>query len=265
MNSNSIRLVTRADDLGSYQSANRAIYDAYKKGILRNSSIIVPGEHFEEAAEMFRGEKDFCVGLHAAITCEWNNVRWKPLLAESASACFVDHEGALHKSVQTVQDSGRVKFSTILVELQAQLDKARKYGLDIRYVDLHMAFGWLFEGADDSRRFAEPAARWVEQEGLIYAGWGNTLPLNRLPRPEDATDRLAALVQAMRDATPGNYLLVSHPMYGDDPEVLPATYGNAKPGRIAAERDIERRMFMDPAVLEVVRERGIEPIRYDAL
>ncbi len=260
-----IRLVTRADDLGSYASANRAIYDAYKKGILRNSSIIVPAAHFEEAAEMFRAEKDFCVGLHAAITCEWNNVRWKPLLPQSGSACFVDGGGALHKNTQAIQDSGRVNFAEILRELQAQLDKARSAGLDIRYIDLHMAFGWLFEGSDDSKRFAEPAARWVEKEGLIYAGWGNTLPLKRLPRPEGTTDRIAALAQAMRDAEPGDYLLVSHPMYADDPEVQEAAYGDAKLGRIAAQRDVERRMFMDPAILAAADASGIQPIRYDQL
>jgi chitin disaccharide deacetylase len=263
MPSPAIRIVTRADDLGSYHSANVAIMDAFKKGILRNSSIIVPAGHFDEAAEMFRHEKDFCLGLHAALTCEWNNVRWKPLLPASRKACFVDAEGAMHKTTQAIQDSGKVRFAEILAEIQAQLNKARKAKLDIKYIDSHMGFTWLFEGTDDSNRFSEPMARWIEKEGLINAAGGNDLPLKRLGRPANpSADRIADLASVIRSTEPGTYLMVSHPMYGTHADVQPACYGKAKPGEIAAQRDIERRMFMDPAIVQACKEKNVQPIRY---
>jgi chitin disaccharide deacetylase len=261
-----IRVITRADDLGSFRSANRAIYDAYKKGVLRNAGVIVPAHEFDHAVDMFRGEKEFCLGLHAAVTCEWNTVRWKPLLAASARSCFVDNQGAMHKSVQEIQDSGKVSFGEILTEVQAQLDKARKAGLDIRYVDAHMAFPWVFEGGDDSKRCADPLARWIEKEGLVNAAWGSTLPLSRFDRPAAPTgDRITDLAAMVRGAKPGTYVVVSHPMYGTDAEVQPATYGKAAPGKIAAERDIERRMFMDPVILDAYKAAGAQPIRYDQI
>jgi hypothetical protein len=258
------RIVTRADDLGSYRSANRAIYDAWKKGILRNSSIIVPGAEFAHAAEMFRGEKGFCIGLHSAVTCEWNNVRWKPLLPVDTVRSIVDEQGALRKSVQDIHAHG-VVFAHILAEIQAQLDKARKAGLDIKYVDGHMAFGWLFEGTDDTKRVAEPMAKWAEKEGLICAAWGNKLPLSRLPVEAKGEERIAAIAAAIRTLAAGDYIMVSHPMYGDDPEVQPATYGTAQPGQIARQRDVERRMFMDPVIVAAAKERGLKPIRYDEM
>jgi hypothetical protein len=76
MTESRIRVVTRADDIGSYRSANRAAMDACDNGVLRNVSILVPAPHFDEAAEMFAPRKDLCVGLHACVTCEWENVRW---------------------------------------------------------------------------------------------------------------------------------------------------------------------------------------------
>lgn len=259
-----VRIITRADDLGSFRSANRAIYDACKKGVLRNAGIIVPGHEFDHAVDMFRGEKDICLGLHAATTCEWNTVRWKPLLPSSLNSCFVDSDGAMHKSVQSIQDSGRVSFKQMLDEVRAQLDKARKAGLDIRYVDAHMAFSWVFENGDDSKRCAEPLARWIESEGLVNAAWGSRMPLSRLERPSAPTgDRIADLATMIRSARPGTYLIVSHPMYGDDPEVQTATYGDEVPGAIAAQRDIERRMFMDPAIVQACDTAGVTAIRYD--
>ena len=36
-----IKLVTRGDDLGSAKTANKAIMDAYKDGILKNTSVYI--------------------------------------------------------------------------------------------------------------------------------------------------------------------------------------------------------------------------------
>ena len=74
------RIITRADDLGSFHSANLACLHAYKKGMLRNGGFIVVGGRIDEAAELFRNEKGFCCGLHAALNCEWEDVRWRPVL-----------------------------------------------------------------------------------------------------------------------------------------------------------------------------------------
>ena len=49
-----IRIVTRGDDSGSCHSANRAIADAFKNGLLRNASVMVPAPAFKDAAQMYR-------------------------------------------------------------------------------------------------------------------------------------------------------------------------------------------------------------------
>ncbi|MBD3243030.1 MAG: ChbG/HpnK family deacetylase [Chitinivibrionales bacterium] len=255
-----IRIVTRGDDLGSYRSANRAILDACKKGVLRNTSVIVPAEHFEKAAEMFSNEKDICVGLHACITCEWENVRWKPLLPADRVRCILEADGTLNRSVNAIHDGGP-RFSEIMAELQAQLDRARERKLDIRYVDAHMAFPWIFEESDE-HRLRDEMVRWAEREGVIWSGWGDTLGLKHFEHKESGDDTITALADAIRSAEGGNYLIVSHPAYNDD-EMQPARYDDAKPGQIAQERDLQRRMFMDPLILEAYKDAGAIPIRYD--
>lgn len=48
-----IRLVTRGDDSGSCATANRAILDAHRHGILKNTSLIVSGPVLDDAVERF--------------------------------------------------------------------------------------------------------------------------------------------------------------------------------------------------------------------
>ena len=45
-------LITRADDFGSSHSANQAIYEVSKKGIVKNVSVMACAPYLEEAAEM---------------------------------------------------------------------------------------------------------------------------------------------------------------------------------------------------------------------
>lgn len=250
-------LITRADDLGSSHSANMAIMDAYKKGILRNTSVIVPGHQFEEAAEMFAGQKDMCVGLHSAITCEWHHVRWSPVLGADNVPSLVDNQGALHTSAMAIHENG-TSFAQILAEIQAQLDKARAHGLDIKYVDSHMGYAWLFEESEDNR-FYEPLRRWAEREGLLCAlGLGTRLPMIDKP----TGDRLADLKSRLQTAQPGRtYVLVGHPAFNDT-EMFEARYDNRQPGEIAAMRDIERRFFVEPSIVETVSRQGIVPVSY---
>lgn len=254
-------ILTRADDLGSYRSANRAIMEACTRGIARNTSIMVPASYFDEAAAMFAPEKNCCIGLHATLTCEWDNARWRPVLPPEKVPSIVDADGFLHSSVDAINAAG-VNFEQMIDELQAQLAMARRRGLGIRYVDTHMSFGWLFEGGNDSRRFCHVMMEWAEREGLAYHGWGSELPLKELPRGRrDEVDPIRALAEAIHTLEPGTYSLVAHPAYNDE-EMRQAGHKGQAPGMVARERDTQRRMFTDPQVIEACEARGVELITY---
>ena len=75
-----IRLITRGDDAGSCEAANRAILEACERGVLRNVSVMVPGPAFEAAARLLADRPEICLGLHATLNAEWEEVRWGPVL-----------------------------------------------------------------------------------------------------------------------------------------------------------------------------------------
>jgi predicted glycoside hydrolase/deacetylase ChbG (UPF0249 family) len=249
-----IRIVARGDDSGSCRSANRAIADAFKEGVLRNTSIMVPAPMFREAARMYKDLDGLCVGLHATITDEWNTHRWGPVLGAEKVPSLVMEDGTFFKSTQSLWDN-KPNNDEIMAEIKAQLDLARSERLNMGYLDEHMAFGW-FEG------LLPRLHAFAEAEGLIH----RPEELSRLPRVEgefyDPVERLLASLEA---AEPGKtYLLVAHPCYDDD-EVKQMTYGAHLPGEIAKERDWQRLMFMSPRVLEYFGRNNIQPIRYTDL
>ncbi len=245
-----IRLVTRGDDSGSCHTANVAIRDAFQKGILRNTSLMVPCPAFEEAAEMFRELPGLCVGLHATLNAEWDEVRWGPVLPPGDVPSLIDENGHLLQTTQALHERG-ADPDEMMAEIEAQLALARSTGLHIGYVDSHMAFTWI---ADMDARLA----RFAEREGLIYRHEG----VGRLPAVEGEFDNLVdALVARLSAAQPGTYIIVGHPCY-DTEEVRRFYHPGIEPGAEGPNRDWQRRMFMDPKVLQCCQANGIRPIRY---
>lgn len=249
-----IRIVTRGDDSGSCNSANRAIADAFEKGVLRNASIMVPAPAFRAAARMYRHLDGLCIGLHGTITDEWNTHRWGPVLGKERVPSLVMGDGTFFKSTRALWDN-KPDNDEIIAELKAQLELARSEGLNIEYLDTHMAFGW-FEGL-------HPILNdFAKSEGLIYSPEG----LIRLSRVEgefsDPVEQLLARLDATEQGK--TYLLVAHPCY-DEGDIQQMTYGDQLPGEIAKERDWQRRMFMDQRVIEYFHKNNIDPIPYNLL
>ncbi len=258
MGDRSIRIITRGDDIGSFRSANAAGLDAVENGILKNFSLLATGPYIEEAAEMCSSRTDICFGLHLTVTCEWESQKWGPVLPASEVPCLVDENGHLVPSPNNVHEKGAV-FTQIMNELKAQLNKVRDLGFNISYADMHMGFGWLFEGEDESVRVADLVNEWAEQEELIF---NSALKLDRGPKPEgkfsDAADAFYAKLQLLD--TPGTYLAVGHPCFNDE-EMRESVLRGDK-GTEAKNRDGQRRMFTDPRILEIVKDKNIQPIFY---
>ena len=74
-----IKLIVRADDMGSCRAANLAVIDSYKNGIVTTTEVMAPCPWFNDAAEMLKSTPDLDVGLHLVLNSEWLYYRWRPL------------------------------------------------------------------------------------------------------------------------------------------------------------------------------------------
>ena len=256
-----IRLVNRADDIGSSLIANEAIIDAHTDGTVTNTSLMVPAPHFKDAAERLKACPSLEVGIHATITDEWDTPRWGPVLPVAEVPSIVYDDGTFYKNCVELwgrygDETTRPSNDEIIKEITEQIRLARAAGLDPKYMDTHMGFDW-FHG------LADRLAELCDSEGMIYA---NNLKINRLPQVEgafeDPIDGLVASLLACEDNT--DYLLVAHPAYARGDMVDMSIRGSA-PGFMAESRDGERRRFMDQRVKDAIAEKGIECVPYSVV
>ena len=243
-----IRLLARADDAGSCRSANEAVREVLETGIARNASVMVPCAAFEDAARLLAPLPGACLGLHMTVTAEWDTPKWGPVLPPQRVPTLVDADGHFHPTAAVLHEHN-ADPDEILAEVEAQLARARDAGLAIAYFDQHMAFEWL-------PGVAERLAGLARREGLLRGRAA------RLPDVEGQFDDAAQKLIARLDAAaPGTYLVVGHPGHDDD-EMRGLTHRGLEPGRVARERDADRRMFTDPRVLAYCHSHGVEPVRF---
>src|ERR1700712_1536054 len=74
-----IRLIVRGDDMGFSHAGNEALIKCYKQGIERSVEIIVASPWFPEAVKLLRQNPTLDVGIHLALTSEWETVKWRPI------------------------------------------------------------------------------------------------------------------------------------------------------------------------------------------
>jgi chitin disaccharide deacetylase len=243
-----LRLVTRGDDAGSCRSANRAICESASAGVLRNVSIMACGPAFDEAAEIFRGRDDLCLGLHITLNAEWEKVKWGPVAPRESIASLLDENGYFLETPNITLERG-FNADEAMTEIRAQLQKARDAGLDIRYMDEHMGVSWI--------GLREAIVQLCRDENVLDA-----YPVPSLPQKQNSNDCVHNWIQSVRTASPGTYVLVTHPgCEQDDMKIF--TRENLLPGDVARERDAERRAWCDPRLPQMLRELGVETARYD--
>ncbi len=243
-----IRLVTRGDDAGSCDSANVAIRQAARHGILRNVSVMAPGPAFEAAVPLLKSLPDtVCLGLHVTLNAEWETVKWKPVLPRDQVPSLVDENSDFCPTPEISQQMG-ARLDEMLAEMAAQFAKARQAGLTLSYIDEHMGVSWPWP---ELRAGIADLAAW---EGLRDVHGIPHLP--NIETPGDTDAFLAALDQA----APGVYVYVTHPGWdADDMRRFDGT------GEVARWPDADRRLLTDPTLPDALAARNVQVIRYTDL
>jgi hypothetical protein len=206
----------------------------------------------EEAAALLAGEKALCFGLHTTMNAEWDRVRWGPILPPEQVPSLVDSQGHFCQTTRALHENQPVE-AEIFAELEAQLARLRDLGFDVRYADMHMGWGWVVPG------LTERFGAWCAAQGIFH----NEACHRWLPAVPEEGDRVERLIAQLEAAEPGQYTIVGHPEYDND-EMRGLGHEGYPGTQVAAEREWERRIFMDARLVEYCRENGVVPLRYDA-
>ena len=264
-----IRLLARADDMGSSHGANVGCLRTFREGIVRSVEVIVPGPWFPEAVRLLGENPGLDVGVHLCLTSEWEGIKWRPL---TAARTLVDRDGYLRPTVwrRDGQPAGealreaRFELGEVERELRAQIELLRRHVPRTSHLSGHMGA----TGATPALAAltARLAAEYKLGGAAAGAGATDAPRLGRLPVAElpaatrgDPAVRERALVDALAAVGPGDYLMVEHPATGD-----PEMQAHGHPGYrdVAAERSAATAALTSKKVKEVIERRRIRLISY---
>lgn len=249
-----IRLIVKGDDMAAAHGINVATLDAYKRGVLTTTNVIVPGPWFLEAAKLLRENPGLDAGVHLALTSEWENVKWRPL---THAPSLVDPDGYFFPMVQprpgfppntSIKESAW-KLDEIERELRAQLDAAKKHIPQITYTWSHMGFTSVAPEVRDL------VARLTKEYGLVQPLDLGVQSIGRVYESKDSgpvkADKLAARLETLG---PGLWLHIDHAATND---AEMQAIGHLGYEWVAADRSAVLEAWTSPKVREVITRRGI--------
>jgi predicted glycoside hydrolase/deacetylase ChbG (UPF0249 family) len=253
-----IKLVVRADDIGSCHAANLACIRCFREGIARSVEVMVPCPWFNEAAQMLRENPGYDVGVHLTLTSEWQNYKWGPL---TEAPSLVDPNGHFFPMTSQRSDfppktgflESKWRIEEVEKELRAQIELAKKMIPQVSHLSSHMGTPTCTpELRALVQKLAQEYKLPIETPGAQYFRW-------MADSKASAEQREAALVKALEELQPGVWILVEHPGL-DTPEMQ--GMGHKGYWEVAAHRDGVTKAFTSPRVKEVIQRRGIQLVSY---
>lgn len=255
-----IRIIFRADDIGSSHTANLACIDVFKNGIARSVEIMVPCPWFPEAVKMLKDVPGYDVGIHLTLTSEWENLKWGPL---TEAVSLTDPDGYFYPMFwandrfppERTFLGNDWKMEEVEAELRAQIEMALKHLPGrITHMGIHMG------GTAADPRIAEVHEKLGKEYGLLTGvDPYNVQRFDGFKGARLGEEMITNLVQALEEVGPGDYIFIEHPGY--DTEEMRAI-GHDGYFDVAQNRDGVTRAWTDHRVKEIIERRGIKLISY---
>lgn len=129
------QLIITSDDFGLSRGVNRAVEQAWRKGILTCASIMPNGNAFDEAVEIAKRNPGLQIGLHLTL------VQGRAVLPVDRIPELVDAAGCFSDNPYTAGIRyffDRALYCQLKREIDAQIAKVMDAGLAVSHIDGHL-------------------------------------------------------------------------------------------------------------------------------
>lgn len=255
----SARLIVRGDDMGYTHSANEALMESFRDGIVTTIEVMPVTPWFPETVKLLNENPQLDVGIHLSLTSEWTNLKWRPL---THAPSLTDSNGFFYPMVWENENyRGQAlaekdwKIQEIEAEVRAQIELALKNIPQISHISSHM--GWT-EMDSQVHSLIEKLA--MEYDIDIDPKDFGVRILRFDGRTKTAKEKIENFVALLETLEPGEtYLFVDHPAFDTNEQRAINHIGYLE---VAADRDGSVKMLTDPKVRQTIEHLDIQLINY---
>lgn len=262
-------LVIRIDDMGALHSVNTASIDTYQNGIASSVEVLAVGAWFPEAVKMLKEHPGLDVGIHLAITSEWENVKWRPL---THCPSLVDENGYFfpmmgpnpaYPGQSVLENAAKFNIKEIEQEFRAQIELALKNIPQTTHISGHMM------STGYSPEVLELVQRLSQEYGLPSidrAGAGDQYDFSYIgyegPKAS-SEEKIESFIKALDKMEKGKrYVFIDHPAYNDSEMQTVMHIGYED---VAIDRQGVTDLLKSEKVRKAIEERGIKLVDFNYL
>jgi len=253
------RLIVRGDDMGYSHSGNLALIKCYKEGIQTSIEVIVPSPWFPEAVDMLNENPGADVGIHLALTSEWDHMKWRPL---TDAPSLRDADGYFFPMVRPNKNYPKRsiaendwQLADIEKEFRAQIELALKKIPRISHFSSHMGCTGVTEDVKAlTRKLAKEYKIPVDPEPDIdgYVSYEG--------RHKTSEEKIDSFIKMLEKLEPGKtYLFLDHPGLNDAELQAISHIGYEN---VAEDRQGVTDLFTSEKVKTAIKSKGIQLIGY---
>lgn len=253
------RLIVRGDDMGYSHSGNRALIKSFKEGIETSVEVIVASPWFPEAVKLLQQNPGIDVGIHLALSSEWENIKWRPL---TDCASLKDADGYFFPMIYPNKNypgqaltENKWTIADVEKEFRAQIEMAIKKIPGLSHISSHMGCVNISEEVKAlSKRLAKEYHISIDPADyqIINIGFEG--------KHETTAEKVTAFMAMLGKLEKGKtYLFVEHP--GLDNDELKAVY-HIGYEQVAMDRQGVTDLFTNAKVKEAIKQREIRLVSY---
>jgi predicted glycoside hydrolase/deacetylase ChbG (UPF0249 family) len=256
------RLIVRGDDMGYSHAGNEAIVKCSKEGVQTTIEVIVPSPWFPEAVKMLEELPNVDVGIHLAITSEWDNMKWRPV---SECPSLTDEDGYFYPMVwpnknypgRAIKDRP-LNLADIEREFRAQIELAIKKIPRISHISGHMGCTHM------SDEVKELTVRLAKEYKIHIDPSEYGVQSVRYDGPKKTSEeKIESFIRMLSKLEKGKtYLFVDHPGL-DSPELRSIYHIGYED--VAIDRQGVTDVWTNDKVKQAIKKYGIELITYKDL